>query len=73
MAQLGAEWRKREEQRQLLVRKKVEHYSNLEKQLQEGLEKLHAQQKVLQEREMKVQHGPCKVGGSMQDFMTGYF
>ncbi len=57
MTQLGEEFRHREEQRQHLLRRKLEHYATLEKQLQEGLEKLHTQQKGLQEREMKVREG----------------
>ncbi len=48
------EWRRREAQRQQLMRQKLEHYTSLEKQLQEGLDKLQTQQKVLQERENKV-------------------
>jgi len=55
MTQLGEEWRRREALRQELMRKKLEHYMSLEKQLQEGLEKLQAQQKVLQEKEIKVE------------------
>lgn len=54
MTQLGEEFRRREEQRQHLLRQKLEHYATLEKQLQDGLEKLHAQQQALQEREIKV-------------------
>lgn len=54
MTQLGEEWRRREAQRQQLLRQKLEHYTSLEKQLQEGLEKLQTQQKLLQDRERKV-------------------
>ena len=64
MTQLGEEFRRREEQRQQLLRQKLEHYASLEQQLQEGLEKLHAQQKGLQERELKVRGVVmCWVGG----------
>ena len=54
MTQLGEEWRRRETQRQQLLRQKLEHYTSLEKQLQEGLDKLQTQQNLLQERERKV-------------------
>ena len=59
MSQLGAEWRRREGQRQQLMKQKVEHYTALEQQLQEGLEKLQSQQKVLQGQELKVGMGMC--------------
>ena len=50
----GEEWQKREEQRQQLLRQKLEHYSLLEKELQEALGQVQAQQKHLSERETKV-------------------
>ena len=50
----GEEWQKREEQRQQLLRQKLEHYSSLEKELQEALAQVQAQQKQLSERETKV-------------------
>ena len=51
---IGEEWQKREEQRQQLLRQKLEHYSSLEKELQEALVQVQAQQKQLSERETKV-------------------
>lgn len=54
MNRLGEEWRKREGQRHELLRKKLEHYSSLERKLQEGLQKLQDQQKTLAAREVKV-------------------
>ena len=54
MSQLGEEWRRREEQRQQLFQQKLAHYATLERQLQDGLEKLQEQQKLLQERELRV-------------------
>ena len=50
----GEEWQKREEQRQQMLRQKLEHYSSLEKELQEALAQVQAQQKQLSERETKV-------------------
>lgn len=50
----GEEWQRREEQRQQLLRQKMEHYSSLERQLQDALTQVQAQQRQLSERETKV-------------------
>ncbi len=61
MTQLGEEWRRREGQRQHLLRQKLEHYSTLEKQLHEGLEELQTQQKSLTEKEAKLSREKEKI------------
>lgn len=62
---VGEEWQRREGQRQQLLRQKLEHYSSLERQLQEALEKVQAQQNQLSEKEMKVSTLYVPVGVSL--------
>ena len=54
MTKLGEELQRREVQRQTMLKQKLDHYSSLERQLQDGLQQLAAQQRALAEREVKV-------------------
>ena len=54
MTKLGEELQRRETQRQAMLKQKLDHYSSLERQLQDGLQQLASQQRVLGEREAKV-------------------